>query len=329
MDRKETERYLVISLRQAQMHVGKAFMSKTVLAQLFDLSQHQQNIVLLDADGEEVPYQHGLFVPTDPRSHYTIVTQQDIDEEEEQSFTPQEKMLHVFKVEQLRSEFIQKNWKPVHPWLYSLTPEHMHPQFLANCFSAPEKLSDTLAYHVRCMFSPKFCADLIEEVNAMEASGLPLVRPNTMNRYGIVLKEFGFDKLWQDLLNVHLLPIFSRLYPDVGPHLDHQHAFIVQYKESEDTGLDFHYDDSEVTVNLCLGKQFTGGDLYFRGLLTKPETHSENLIYHHAVGEAVFHLGEHRHGAMDITGGERYNLILWYRSSSVREKRFAEQHHNH
>ena len=25
-------------------------------------------------------------------------------------------------------------------------------------------------------------------------------------------------------------------------------------------------DDSEVTLNVCLGKQFTGGDLFFRGV---------------------------------------------------------------
>ena len=28
----------------------------------------------------------------------------------------------------------------------------------------------------------------------------------------------------------------------------------------------FHVDDSEVTLNVCLGKEFTGGDLFFRGV---------------------------------------------------------------
>lgn len=27
----------------------------------------------------------------------------------------------------------------------------------------------------------------------------------------------------------------------------------------------FHVDDSEVTLNVCLGKQFSGGELFFRG----------------------------------------------------------------
>ena len=34
-----------------------------------------------------------------------------------------------------------------------------------------------------------------------------------------------------------------------------------------DTELDFHYDSSEVTINVCLGRIFTGGQVYFKGLL--------------------------------------------------------------
>ncbi len=32
----------------------------------------------------------------------------------------------------------------------------------------------------------------------------------------------------------------------------------VQYKLGEDLKLDFHYDESEVTLNVCLGKEFVG-----------------------------------------------------------------------
>lgn len=41
--------------------------------------------------------------------------------------------------------------------------------------------------------------------------------------------------------------------------LDSHHAFIVSYKQGESTKLDFHYDSSEVTINVCLGQIFTGG----------------------------------------------------------------------
>ena len=39
-------------------------------------------------------------------------------------------------------------------------------------------------------------------------------------------------------------------------------------------------------------------------------------LYHHEIG--VLHRGQHMHGALDISKGERYNLIIWMRSSSVR-----------
>lgn len=39
---------------------------------------------------------------------------------------------------------------------------------------------------------------------------------------------------------------------------------LLNYSSSMFVG--FHVDDSEVTLNVCLGKQFTGGELFFRGV---------------------------------------------------------------
>lgn len=41
------------------------------------------------------------------------------------------------------------------------------------------------------MFTDRFCEMLIEEVDAFAASGLPARRPNSMNRYGLVLNSIG------------------------------------------------------------------------------------------------------------------------------------------
>lgn len=41
--------------------------------------------------------------------------------------------------------------------------------------------------------------------------------------------------------------------------------------------------------------------------------------YHHKKGKCVCHLGRKRHGADDISSGERLNLILWNHSSTYRE----------
>lgn len=56
--------------------------------------------------------------------------------------------------------------------------------------------------------------------------------------------------------------------------------------------MDFHYDSSEVTLNVCLGKTFTGGSLYFRGLLKDPSTHNENFEFNHVSGRAILHVGK-------------------------------------
>lgn len=37
----------------------------------------------------------------------------------------------------------------------------------------------------------------------------------------------------------------------------------------------FHVDDSEVTLNVCLGKQFSGGELFFRGVRCDKHVNTE------------------------------------------------------
>jgi hypothetical protein len=142
--------------------------------------------------------------------------------------------------------------------------------------------------------------ELIEEVESFENSGLPVMRPNSMNNYGLILDEIGFTPMLDELRTKYVVPFAAILYPHVGgASLDYHHGFIVryhthflfflhfiswpqvdhaffiahalfiarstflfsqqvQYKMREDKKLDFHYDDSEVTLNVCLGKEFEG-----------------------------------------------------------------------
>ena len=80
-----------------------------------------------------------------------------------------------------------------------------------------------------------------------------------------------------------------------------------------------HHDASEATLNVCLGREgFTGGGLRFCGRFGG-EAHRRNVaVADHAVGRATLHLGRQRHGADDLTSGERLNLIVWARSSAFR-----------
>ena len=116
-----------------------------------------------------------------------------------------------------------------------------------------------------------------------------------------------------------------------GDSIDSHHAFIVSYKQGEDVELNFHYDASEVTINVCLGKTFTGGELYFKGILHKPQTHKEHFIYSHKPGFALLHEGKHRHGALPILSGERHNLIIWFKSTLFQQNQtscFCPHHHH-
>lgn len=167
------------------------------------------------------------------------------------------------------------------------------------------------------MFSETFCNLLIEEVDHFGTTGLPARRPNTMNNYGIILNEIGWRPM-VDILQDHVLAkVAKRRWPQIAP-FDGHHTFIVRYKEGEDLGLDMHTDDSDVTFNLCLGKEFTGAGLCFCGFMGDPDHRKHHHTFHHEVGRCVWHLGRQRHGADDIKSGERLNLIIWNHSSDYR-----------
>ena len=86
---------------------------------------------------------------------------------------------------------------------------------------------------------------------------------------------------------------------------------MVEYKAGHDLGLDMHTDDSDVTLNVCLGREFTGAGLIFCGSMGQPNHRQFSTQYRHKRGCAVIHLGTKRHGADDITSGERNSLIIW------------------
>lgn len=86
----------------------------------------------------------------------------------------------------------------------------------------------------------------------------------------------------------------------------------------EDLDLSFHYDNAEVTINVALGKQFSGGELYFGDMRRVQNSQTEYKEYEHQQYMGLLHRGQHMHGAKPIHSGERYNLIIWMRSSNIR-----------
>ena len=47
----------------------------------------------------------------------------------------------------------------------------------------------------------------------------------------------------------------------------------------------------------------------------------------HKLGYAIMHLGRHRHGAEDITSGERMNLVIWSYSYNLRSSTANMKNH--
>ena len=113
------------------------------------------------------------------------------------------------------------------------------------------------------------------------------------------------------------------MFPDWGgANLDSHKAFIVQYKVSEDRDLSFHFDNAEVTLNVALSPKdsYEGGKLYFGAMRTETNNGNYDEIEHQpTVG--LLHRGQHKHGARPISSGARYNLIIWMRASSVRNRK--------
>ena len=123
----------------------------------------------------------------------------------------------------------------------------------------------------------------------------------------------------------YLSPITTILYPDHGgASLDSHKAFTVQYNATEpnhDIDLGYHYDNAEVTLNISLTENFEEGSLYFGPMQQERTERTENFSECvHRLGYGILHRGQHMHGALPISDGERHNVIIWMRSSVERNK---------
>jgi len=168
------------------------------------------------------------------------------------------------------------------------------------------------------LFTEKFCRALLDEVDNYFDTGLPVRRPNSMNNYGLIVNEIGMRPAITKFQQEVLLPIAKLLFPNIGYSFHNHHSFMVQYRATEDPNLDLHTDDSDVTVNICLGEEFTGSGLTFCGYVGAADHRHFNYSYQHKKGRAVIHLGTRRHGADDIHTGTRRNLIIWNHNSKYR-----------
>ncbi|GAB5367909.1 hypothetical protein AAMO2058_001272500 [Amorphochlora amoebiformis] len=246
------------------------------------------------------------------------------------------KILAVRKEFQREHQYFEKikDYKPQSPELYDLKNWKFDERFdtildkLKNGEEKYEYLEEVQHNIYRFpMLKPEFSKKLLEEVDYFEAwckkNRVDILRPNSMNRYGAIMDHFGFEPVLRELIAQRITPLSRKVFPHIKK-LDSHHGFIVSYQQGKDTKLAFHRDDSEVTLNLCLGRDFKGGELYFGGTRCRkhqqvPPSKDEAVFVSHQVGYGLLHLGAHRHAATEINSGRRENLILWCRSKDHRE----------
>ena len=170
------------------------------------------------------------------------------------------------------------------------------------------------------MMSLEWCKRLIEELDHFENVAINVLnigvrRPNSMNEYGVVLEDIPqMSDILEQLLHRHIKRLAVKLFGEdkfnSGKLNDH-HVFTVRYKCDEDTSLSRHRDDCDVTLNICLGQEFEGGNLSFF------DEEGNKTDIEHKVGYALLHAGSHEHQANAIQSGTRVNLIYWARFKKV------------
>ncbi|XP_061674556.1 2-oxoglutarate and iron-dependent oxygenase domain-containing protein 2 isoform X3 [Syngnathoides biaculeatus] len=237
-----------------------------------------------------------------------------------------DRRIHLARMSVDRTAIIKSTYRPLHPHVYHLQESFLAAEFkhiVENCQRRNVTLKNlSHLLEEETVFNKTFCQELMDELDNFECSTAPKGRPNTMNKYGILLNELGFDECFVTPLREHYLhPLTSLLYPDCGGHcLDSHKAFVVKYDINEDLDLSYHYDNAEVTLNVSLGRDFTEGNLYFGDMRQVALSDTECSEIEHRACQGILHRGQHMHGALPISSGQRWNLIIWMRSSQERNR---------
>lgn len=212
-----------------------------------------------------------------------------------------------------RKDLIRQNYQPLHPDVYKFDP--------AKVKNVANNEIETIGKDIFSLpvFQASFISKLMEELDHFKKSGIPHEQPNSMNRHGILLDEIGFQSFFDSLRIDFIQPWARKLFQDPELELDSHKAFVVKYALDEDIDLAAHFDNAEITLNVALSNNdcYEGGELIFN---TAGNSISR-IGYEHKFGHGVLHHGSLIHQAMPITSGERWNLIIWTRSSTIRQEK--------
>ena len=207
---------------------------------------------------------------------------------------------------QQRIDLVKNSYIPLHPEVYKFQKD-----FLATDLDYEKVGSEVFKVPV---FTEEFVGKFMSELKHFQNSNISYARPTTMHKYGFLLDEIGFKDFFDGFRTSFLQPLSRKLFQDETIELDSQKVFIVKYAMNEDTEKAAHFDNAEITLNVALSDDdsYAGGELVF-----KPSK-GPLFGYEHEFCHAILHKGSLIHEALPITSGERWNLIIWARSSKSR-----------
>jgi len=184
------------------------------------------------------------------------------------------------------------------------------------------------------IFTPEFCEQLLDQVQHFadwkkEASTAG--RPGTEDLSGrmCIVDQMGEvgEKLLDYLRDEIVDPLSKTLYPEVddpNSKSSYRYGFILGYsnKPGEEhvsrKALEAHTDDSEVTLTVCLGRDYEGGEVTLKHLRSHPNEGETQSSIKMKTGEATLVLGQQMHEVQEITNGERYIFVIWFRREKYR-----------
>jgi len=170
------------------------------------------------------------------------------------------------------------------------------------------------------LFNPEACERLMAVIDHRLdwQRNNPQRPPNSMHYAGVVFEPMGLLPAIARIRTRVVSPCAALLFPEFQP-LERDYAFSATYGAGLDRRLGFHVDDSDVTLNACLGRSYTGGEVIFQGrrcAMHRQESHraEEEVRITVPTGHGLLHAGNHRHLVSSVEG-ERRNLIVWSRSA--------------
>lgn len=216
--------------------------------------------------------------------------------------------------------------------------KYLDAEFIANLNNGKKGLLREIGGNVYYgkILNDIFCDLMMEKIRSYElCEDRQLAeQANSMHKNAILLEELGLDEFFKEFFSEILTKVIHSIFTErMYQEFDGIHGYVVRYGNSKDKNLDFHVDDSLVTMNLCLNEQFLGSDLMFHGIrcpihIDTPSLHNEEVVINHQKGFTVMHEGKNRHYVNSITDGNRYGLIIWCQNSKERSAWFDALENN-